>query len=340
MPSLTKNNFLNLIQLHVPLEQHGTMFSGYCPFCFDNEETFIAYSEEQKWTCFSCQKKGNITYFIEETESLSKQDAEIFIDQFIQQAQNTEDINSEPEPEIELIPESEPEPEIELIPEPEPEPEIELIPEPEPEPEIELIPEPEPEPKIELIPEPEPEPEIELSASDHSDIKMSMSPHSELDVSHIEVDNTEIAISHSEIITSDPEMIISNVDNIGIIEQLLATFHDCSGCHGISIIHTSDNTFIGSSMNEFNTKDILALNLFVLNTLKLAHNILGDFDNNSSKLIFRMNVVIQSTPKKLIWVPMHSKEDHKYNMLILLDGNVSEKMLLIKLKKHLENIDI
>ncbi len=316
MPSLTKNNFLNLIQLHVPLEQHGTMFSGYCPFCFDNEETFIAYSEEQKWTCFSCQKKGNITYFIEETESLSKQDAEIFIDQFIQQAQNTEDINSEPEPEIELIPESEPEPEIELISEPEPEP------------------------KIELIPEPEPEPKIELSASDHSDIKMSMPPHSELDVSHIEVDNTEIAISHSEIITSDPEMIISNVDNIGIIEQLLATFHDCSGCHGISIIHTSDNTFIGSSMNEFNTKDILALNLFVLNTLKLAHNILGDFDNNSSKLIFRMNVVIQSTPKKLIWVPMHSKEDHKYNMLILLDGNVSEKMLLIKLKKHLENIDI
>ncbi len=93
-------------------------------------------------------------------------------------------------------------------------------------------------------------------------------------------------------------------------------------------------------MNEFTNKEILALNTFIINTLKLATAILGKFDNNSSKILFRMNVIIKSAPKKLIWVPMHSKGRHKYNMLMLLESNTSEKILLLKLKNHLEKIDL
>jgi len=328
MHSLTKNNFLNLIQLHVPLEEHGAMSSGFCPFCFDNEETFIAYTKEQIWNCFSCQQKGDITDFIEKTELLSKQDAENFIDQFIQQTQDTEEVNSEPE-----LPESK----LEMLLEPEP-----LKPEPlKPAPEVELIPTPKPESNI--LSESDIKPDIEeksdKSPSINTNIKTNSS-HSELNLSQLEVDNTEITISQSEFISSDPETIISDIDNIDIVNHLLATFHDCPGCYGISIIHNSDNKFIGSSVSEFTSKEILALNTFVINTLKLATAILGEFDNNSSKLLFRMNVVIKSAPKKLIWVPMYSKGQHKYNMLMLLDSNTSEKMLLIKLKNHLGKIDL
>lgn len=53
-------------------------------------------------------------------------------------------IESEPQPVIEVTPETIPEPVVEVIPEPEPEPIVEAVPEPEPEPEpiVEVVPEP------------------------------------------------------------------------------------------------------------------------------------------------------------------------------------------------------
>ena len=57
------------------------------------------------------------------------------------------------EPVVEVI-ESEPQPVIEVTPETIPEPVVEVIPEPEPEPIVEAVPEPEPEPIVEVVPEP------------------------------------------------------------------------------------------------------------------------------------------------------------------------------------------
>ncbi len=71
-----------------------------------------------------------------------------------------DDVDPDPEPELEAEPEEELEPELEVEPElePEAEPEDELEPEAEPEPEPEAEPEPEPQP------EPEPEPEVEAES--------------------------------------------------------------------------------------------------------------------------------------------------------------------------------
>jgi len=266
MLTLTKKNFIDLIQTHVPLEEHGSTSSGYCPFCFDDEETFITYPGEQKWHCFNCQRKGNVYQFIEQAEHLSTQEAEQFIDNFINHSLDKEEIRT----------------------------------------------------KV-----------IENSSTEIENTSTQEAALCE----------PEIAISEPEIIVSEPE-IIPEADNITTIKKLLGSFHECTGCEGIAIVHNSDNDLIGSSITDFDNKDIQAFNTFIKGTLKLATDILGDFDVESTKLIFRMNVTIKSVQKKLIWIPMLSKKQHKYNLLMLLDDKTSERMLLIKLKNRLTTLDM
>ncbi len=302
MLTLTKKNFIDLIQTHVPLEEHGAISSGYCPFCFDDEETFLAYPDEQRWNCFACQKKGNINQFIEQAEHLSVQEAKQFINYFVNHSlENKEILNK-------VIENSNSEEKNTRA--------------------------------------------LEVAVSD-TEIFEEETAVSEVDINRYETkeelnipepeiatSEPEIAISEPEIIVSEPEITLSEDNNIDDIKKLLGSFHECTGCQGIAIIHTSDNELIGSSIDDFDNKDIQALNAFVISTLKLTTDILGDFDNKSTKLTFRMNVVIKSEQKKLIWVPMLSKEHHKYTLLMLLDDKTSEKMLLIKLKNRLATVDM
>jgi len=286
MATITKKNFIDLIQTYVPLEEHGAISSGYCPFCFDDEETFFAYPDAQKWHCFNCQKKGNIYEFIEQREHLSAQEAEHFIDCFIHSSQDKEE-------------------------------------------------------KLTKI--------IDSSNSETKDSlktevtvlnKKNFEDKTKGSNKEVHISELEIAITEPEIIISEPEVTISEADDIGALKKLLGSFHECTDCQGIAIIHVKNNKLIGSSIDDFDEKNIQALNAFVLSTLKLTRDILGDFDNESTKLIFRMNVIIKSVQKKLIWVPMLSKGQHKYNLLMLLDNKTSEKMLLIKLKNRLAKIDV
>ncbi len=80
---LSESNFLNVIQLHVPLEKNGSLLSGYCPLCYDEEESFLVYPSKQTWHCYACQQEGNINNFIEKTEHLSAENAIKFIEAFI-----------------------------------------------------------------------------------------------------------------------------------------------------------------------------------------------------------------------------------------------------------------
>lgn len=285
MLTLTKKNFINLIQIYVPLEEHGSISSGYCPFCFDNEETFLVYPDEQKWHCFGCEQTGNIYQFIERAENLSVQEAVDYIACFINDSLDKEDRYNKTKKSSEE--------------------------------------------------------KADISDGDTTLTNLTFSKQ-ETTTSETEaaISEVEMAVSKPEIMASKPETIISEADNINDVKKLLDSFDNCKGCQGIAIIHYSDNKLIGSSIDDFDNKDIQILNSFVKLTLKLTTDILGEFDKESSKLIFRMNITMKSIQKKLVWVPMLSKEKHKYNFLMLLDSNINERMLLIKLKNHPKQIGI
>jgi len=82
--SLTANDFISLIKIHVPIEKNGAFFSGYCPFCKQKDEaSFFVYQHNKSWHCYACRQTGNSYDFIEKTEHLSSQSAIDFIDIFI-----------------------------------------------------------------------------------------------------------------------------------------------------------------------------------------------------------------------------------------------------------------
>ncbi len=82
--SLTANDFISLIKIHVPIEKKGAFFSGYCPFCKDRgERSFLVYEHNKSWHCYACRQTGNSYDFIEKTEHLSSQNAIKFINVFI-----------------------------------------------------------------------------------------------------------------------------------------------------------------------------------------------------------------------------------------------------------------
>ena len=83
--ALSTEDFLNIIKIHVPLEKNGALLTGYCPLCYDEEESFLVYPSKQRWHCYACQQEGDITHFIEKTEHLSSNNAIKFIEVFIKE---------------------------------------------------------------------------------------------------------------------------------------------------------------------------------------------------------------------------------------------------------------
>ncbi len=82
---LSTEEFLSIINIHVPLEKNGALLTGYCPLCYDEEESFLVYPSKQHWHCYACQQEGDIYHFIEKTEHLSSSNAIKFIEVFIQE---------------------------------------------------------------------------------------------------------------------------------------------------------------------------------------------------------------------------------------------------------------
>lgn len=88
--SLSKNDFLDLIKIHVTIKKEGAFFSGHCPFCNDKtDKNFLVYEHKKTWHCYSCRQTGNAYDFIQKIENISLQNSIKFVKAFINEDVST-----------------------------------------------------------------------------------------------------------------------------------------------------------------------------------------------------------------------------------------------------------
>lgn len=81
MPRLKReNDIVELVGKYVRLKEKGKNFQGLCPFHSEKTPSFIVDPDKQRYNCFGCGENGDVIQFIQEIESLSKNEAINFLD--------------------------------------------------------------------------------------------------------------------------------------------------------------------------------------------------------------------------------------------------------------------
>lgn len=64
------NDIVDVVGNYVSLRQTGSTFKGLCPFHDDHNPSFTVDPKRQRYKCWSCQKNGDVIFFIQEHERI------------------------------------------------------------------------------------------------------------------------------------------------------------------------------------------------------------------------------------------------------------------------------
>jgi len=68
-------DIVDVIRNYIPLDKHGKVYFGVCPFHDDMKPSLSVSKEKQIYNCFVCGACGNVFTFIQEYEEISFEEA-------------------------------------------------------------------------------------------------------------------------------------------------------------------------------------------------------------------------------------------------------------------------
>src|SRR3982074_64710 len=70
-----KVDLVKVVQEYVPLTKRNKDFWGLCPFHQEDSPSFHVNPQRQSWSCFGCERKGDVFPFVELIEKTDKRGA-------------------------------------------------------------------------------------------------------------------------------------------------------------------------------------------------------------------------------------------------------------------------